>query len=369
MFIGNSGIYFHNFPDIVKSLAGSAKHPVDLEVQLIAEGGQTLEGHWDEGKAQEAIKAKKWDYVVLQEQSNLASGVEVNGVGLIQGWSGYRTFAKAFGRVARETGAKTVLLNLWKHQDVPMSEQQKWDYATVTLGREMGAIVVPVGDVWQAALKRDPALPLYNDVFHPTPLGSYLFAATFCRTVLHQDAEDLPNTAAGTDINIDDEPGSDPHATLVAAPVAAANEIKRAVNDIVQRQEGDGGYLPVDEPSPLRLPSLPRGGPMSAQDLAGKWVGESKLYRAKPAAFTLEIAHDLSSHSLMSFGGKPEDVRGEAKGKIDGQTYTFTEKGPDNFPVLYRAVLVKNELHGIAEVWDGRDLLAIGEWWARKSGS
>ena len=42
---------------------------------------------------------------------------------------------------------------------------------------DVGGILLPAGDAWVAAWRREPALRLYGpDGFHPTLLGSYLAA-------------------------------------------------------------------------------------------------------------------------------------------------------------------------------------------------
>jgi hypothetical protein len=45
--------------------------------------------------------------------------------------------------------------------------------------QDVGGILLPAGDAWIAAWRRNAALPLYgSDGFHPTLTGSYLAALT-----------------------------------------------------------------------------------------------------------------------------------------------------------------------------------------------
>jgi hypothetical protein len=42
---------------------------------------------------------------------------------------------------------------------------------------DVNALLLPVGDAWRAAWRRNPEAPLYGpDRFHPSPLGSWLAA-------------------------------------------------------------------------------------------------------------------------------------------------------------------------------------------------
>jgi len=186
LYIGNSAIYFHNLPEIVSRISASGPDPVDIDSEMISEGGQTLEGHWLEGKAQREIHAKRWDYVVLQEQSCLNDEIEIGGVPCITGWESYHRFAKMFDAEAKSVGAKTVILSLWSHKGTPLREQQALDYASQSLAREIGATLVPAGSVWRAMERRDRNLSLYYDDFHPTRTGSYMFAVTFYAAVFRK---------------------------------------------------------------------------------------------------------------------------------------------------------------------------------------
>lgn len=46
--------------------------------------------------------------------------------------------------------------------------------------RDVKGILVPAGDAWREAWRRDGKLKLYGtDDFHPSPLGTYLAAVVF----------------------------------------------------------------------------------------------------------------------------------------------------------------------------------------------
>jgi hypothetical protein len=55
--------------------------------------------------------------------------------------------------------------------------------------------LLPAGDAWRAAWRRDGTLALYGrDGFHPAPLGSYLAALVISQRLSGRSAVGLPAT-------------------------------------------------------------------------------------------------------------------------------------------------------------------------------
>lgn len=73
LFVGNSFTHQNDLPGLTARLAASTRPPRALETQLVEEGGATLKRHWEAGRALEAIRKGKWDYVVLQGQGSLST--------------------------------------------------------------------------------------------------------------------------------------------------------------------------------------------------------------------------------------------------------------------------------------------------------
>src|SRR5688572_27055651 len=69
LFIGNSFTQRNNMPGLLADMAASRN--VCVEYDLISAGGASLRSHWNAGRAAKAIKAGRYDYVMLQEQSTL----------------------------------------------------------------------------------------------------------------------------------------------------------------------------------------------------------------------------------------------------------------------------------------------------------
>ncbi len=66
--------------------------------------------------------------------------------------------------------------------------------------QDVGGLLVPVGEAWRAAWRRDESLGLYGaDGFHPSPIGTYLAALVFFERLTGRPAVGLPDPALSRD--------------------------------------------------------------------------------------------------------------------------------------------------------------------------
>lgn len=169
LFIGNSYTARNDLPRILVELAAAAARPRELTTRTIVAGGASLRRHWNAGIAQRTIEEGVFDDVVLQEQSTLPVKNAVR----------YHENVRLFAPLIAQHGARTVLYLNWARRQA-LHAQAVLNAAVSTIAGEVGALVVPVGPAWEAALAHDPRLALYaDDGSHPTAAGSYLAACTF----------------------------------------------------------------------------------------------------------------------------------------------------------------------------------------------
>src|SRR5437764_4943587 len=110
LFIGNSYTFFNGgMGTLVQSLASAVKGGRRLEFVEVTKGGQTLEGHWAEGKALAEIRKGGWDYVVLQEHSMRPVSERE------KMWM----YARMFDAEIKKTGARTVFYETWARKNRP----------------------------------------------------------------------------------------------------------------------------------------------------------------------------------------------------------------------------------------------------------
>ena len=173
LFIGNSYTFYNGGLD--KQLKGLAP---SIDAECIAVPGYNLENHWNDSNTIRIIREGKWDYVVLQEQSQIP----------VINQKKFYDFAQKFDEEIRSNGAKTILLMTWERPD---SKQlgvttDNLVAAYTAIGKELDVKVAPAGLVFARAIRGKPELTLYSQDGHPTVEGTYLAACVLYRTILQE---------------------------------------------------------------------------------------------------------------------------------------------------------------------------------------
>jgi hypothetical protein len=186
LFIGNSYTFVNDLPGTFTALAESGGHKV--EMGMAATGGWTLAQHAASAATLDAIKSSKWDYVVLQEQSELPSVPQMRTQEMYPA-------ARLLAGQIRAAGAKPLFFITWAHQDgwpdygmhTYEAMQTQIDQGYLLIARELNAQVAPVGLAWWMARRQDPQLGLWQaDGSHPTLQGTYLAACVFYAAIFRQ---------------------------------------------------------------------------------------------------------------------------------------------------------------------------------------
>ena len=185
LFIGNSFTARNDLPGLIAGLARDRR--IDVETTLLSIGGASLRTHWNKGEAAAAIAEAKYDFVVLQEQSTLP----------IKNASRMRENVLLFDPIIRKSGATTVLYMTWARKHSP-EKQREITTAYESIGKEIKALVAPVGTVWDKFMSKHKSPVLHDkDQSHPTLAGSYLAAFVFLKTLFGQSPVGIPSVLAG----------------------------------------------------------------------------------------------------------------------------------------------------------------------------
>jgi hypothetical protein len=175
LFLGNSYTYVNDLPGMFRHLAHAGGR--NVATGMVANGGETLAQHAASADSLAAITGSHWQYVVLQEQSEIPA--------LASAWqSEMYPAARSLVDAVRGTGATPVLLETWAHQAGLATAgldnagmQAAIDAGYETLGNDLGVTVVPAGQAWAAARRIDPTIVLWqSDGSHPSVAGTYLVA-------------------------------------------------------------------------------------------------------------------------------------------------------------------------------------------------
>ncbi|WP_299585099.1 hypothetical protein [uncultured Microbulbifer sp.] len=192
LFIGNS--YTRPLPEVIQSIAEN--NNLKITYRSITPGGWTLHKHSKSEESLKAIHERTWDYVVLQEQSQLPSFSEE------QRREDIYPYAIKLVNEIRETGAIPLLFLTWGRkygdiQNIPDDTRSKMQarllegYQNIALSTS--SEIIPVGLAWEEITSTDKAIDLYDpDGSHPNQNGVYLSAAIFVSHLLKSPQLNAP---------------------------------------------------------------------------------------------------------------------------------------------------------------------------------
>ena len=192
LFVGNSYTYANALPAMFAQLSASANRLVFTG--MVATGAWTLAQHAASEQTLSAIRSTQWDYVVLQEQSQLPSVP-------VQREAQMYPAAINLAAVAQLAGAKPILYLTWARKGgwpengMPdfTSMQTEINRGYTQLAQRVGAGVAPVGPAWATVTRDHPEIELWDsDGSHPKPAGTYLAACVFYATIFGVSPRGLP---------------------------------------------------------------------------------------------------------------------------------------------------------------------------------
>ncbi len=224
LFVGNSHTYFNDMPHTFARLAAAAGAG-EVIPTMLAYSGRPLAWHLEEYfSLRYNLLWGRYDYCVLQQQAHPFPGREAL---LADG-----------GRVAalcRAGGAVPVVLTTWAERRAP-EHQAEMTQSARALAAQEGALLAPVGEIWQRLRETHPEIELFwQDGEHASPYGSYLEAVTLCGVLTGCDVTALPDIGAdfsrGADISFFEHPRviEDPNKIETALDPAACAAIRAAV--------------------------------------------------------------------------------------------------------------------------------------------
>ena len=195
LFIGNSYTYYNDLPGILVDLAANAGQ--DLTESSNTPGGASLQGHSSNNTTLNLIAQGDWDFVVLQDQSQMPSFPE--GQFMTDSYPYAEELNQAI--LGANPCTETVFYMTWGRENGDASNCPNWPPVCTYEGMDdllaeryqlmatdFGGIVSPVGKVWRYLRDNELDLDLYNsDESHPSMAGSYAAAVTFFTTIYRID--------------------------------------------------------------------------------------------------------------------------------------------------------------------------------------
>jgi PKD repeat protein len=208
LFLGNSYSSYNNLPQLVQSLSSSAGKTLIIDSNM--PGGMTISGHVNNATSIAKISQGNWDYVVIQEQSQIPSidyyrynemyPAMTNLKSLIEQYNPcakiitYMTWGRQYGGQQCGPGAtycSPVFVDFNHMQDSLTS-------AYLEISEQLNIQCAPVGLTWQNILNDTTLILHSNDNSHPNIDGSYVAALTIYSSIWKQPSNGIAFNAGLT---------------------------------------------------------------------------------------------------------------------------------------------------------------------------
>ncbi len=212
LFLGNSYTYYNNLPQITADIANTMGDTLVYDANNL--GGYTLRQHSTNAVSRAKIAAGNWNFVVLQEQSQLPS-FPINDVQNLV--LPYATRLDSLIN-AQNTNAETMFYRTWGRKNgdaqncpnfAPVCTYRGMDSLLneryMMMASQNRAVVSPVGAVWKYLRQNHSSIELYDaDESHPSPTGSYAAACCFYTAIFRRNPLQIPYNynLSTTDANI-----------------------------------------------------------------------------------------------------------------------------------------------------------------------
>jgi PKD repeat protein len=205
LFIGNSYTSYNNLPQLVQSLSTSAGKTLNIDSSM--PGGYLMSSHLNDATTFAKISQGNWDYVILQEQSQIPTidfyrdndmyPAMTDLKALIEQYNPcakiitYMTWGRRYGGQQCDpsgTYCSPVFANFNQMQNSLTS-------AYLEISEQLNVQCAPVGVVWQNILNNSTNVLHSGDNSHPNIDGSYVAACTIFSSIWKQGASGLSYTA------------------------------------------------------------------------------------------------------------------------------------------------------------------------------
>ncbi len=203
LFIGNSLTFSNDLPGMLAQMARSKHHKMDHD--MYAPGGYTLRQHSEDANAMKKIAGGKWDFVVLQEQSQLPEfspeQVERDVFPYAKALcaairtanpNAHIVFYMTMAKINGDTAYSAELPEIATYSGM----QRRINKSYFTMAMDNNAMTAPVGAAWAIVRDERPDIGLYADETHPNPTGTYLAACVFYHVIFGQSAVGLSHPSS-----------------------------------------------------------------------------------------------------------------------------------------------------------------------------
>ena len=171
LFIGNSLTYYNDLPSLVARIARD--NGIEIKTEMIAYANYALEDHWNDGRIQQLIATKKYDFVIVQQGPSSQP----------DGRSMLLNDAAKIKALCTKHNTKLAFFMVWpafaNFSNFDGVIKNYTDAAATT-----HSLLCPVGKVWKEHFLATGDYSYYGtDMFHPSQKGSESAALIIFQTL------------------------------------------------------------------------------------------------------------------------------------------------------------------------------------------
>jgi hypothetical protein len=184
LFMGNSHTLNNDVPEMVGEMVRAAR-PGKTVANVTAPGSLFLGERATDEPTLQLMRARRWDFIVLQAQEYSASGQFM-----------YPTDgAEALVRLTNELHAVPILFPEWPRFGI--DESQRIYSLHVSIAQKQPACVAPIPQAFDLAKLRTPDIGLHaSDGNHSSPAGAFLASLVIANTITLLPPDRLPYLAS-----------------------------------------------------------------------------------------------------------------------------------------------------------------------------
>lgn len=237
LLVGNSLMYTNNLPALLRAVG--AAQGTSIATESYAAPGGTLAERWKDGHVAAALRDRRFDVVVLQEQGGhlaacMAGAKEQRTAPCAASLRAYTEISRRAG----EKGAKTFVFTTWGPDD---RWQAKLDRSARLIADKSSAEIFDAAAALRALHRAQPAIDLYPDNTHPSTQASLMLALALYRDItgavpavkdLRVTAPLLPvNAAVSPASPMESQPGLAGDGRTIVVPASLIEPLVRALPD------------------------------------------------------------------------------------------------------------------------------------------
>ena len=209
LFLGNSYTSYNNLPQLVQSLSSSAGKTLIIDSNM--PGGMTVSGHVNDATTIAKISQGNWDYVVIQEQSQIPSIDYYRYNDMYPAMTSLKSLIEPYNPCAKIITYMTWGRRLGGQQCDPTNTycspvfvdfnhmQDSLTSAYTEISDILNIQCAPVGVTWQNILNDTTLILHSNDNSHPNLDGSYVAALTIFSSIWKQPSSGIAFNAGITE--------------------------------------------------------------------------------------------------------------------------------------------------------------------------